>query len=52
MIFIPAVSLVEWLFTTWLVTGQILFLLIPVLGIVCFSYIVAKRLVPLLRGRT
>jgi Fe-S oxidoreductase len=36
--------------TSWLVTGRILFLLIHILGVVCFSYIVAKRLVPLIRG--
>jgi Fe-S oxidoreductase len=31
-------------------TGHILFLLIHLLGIACFTYIVAKRLVPLLRA--
>jgi len=36
--------------TSWLVTGRILFLIIHVLGIVCFAYIVAKRMVPLLRA--
>ncbi|MGB7847907.1 MAG: (Fe-S)-binding protein, partial [Candidatus Acidiferrum sp.] len=36
--------------TSWLATGRILFLLIHVLGLACFSYIVARRLVPLLRG--
>ena len=36
--------------TSWLVTGRILFLTIHLLGVVCFSYIVAKRLVPLIRG--
>ena len=36
--------------TSWLATGRILFLLIHLLGVVCFAYIVAKRLVPLLRG--
>ncbi len=36
--------------TSWLVTGRILFLLIHLLGVACFSYIVAKRLVPLIRG--
>src|SRR5579872_4394139 len=30
------------------VTGRLLFLLIDLLGVACFSYIVAKRLVPLL----
>jgi Fe-S oxidoreductase len=33
-----------------LVTGRILFLTIHLLGVVCFSYIVAKRLVPLVRA--
>ena len=36
--------------TSWLVTGQTLFLVIHLLGVAGFSYIVAKRLVPLLRG--
>ncbi|MGB7435285.1 MAG: (Fe-S)-binding protein [Candidatus Acidiferrum sp.] len=36
--------------TCWLVTGQTLFLLIHVLGIACFFYIAAQRLVPLIRG--
>ena len=36
--------------TSWLATGRILFLLIHLLGVVCFAYIVAKRLVPLIRG--
>ncbi len=36
--------------TSWLVTGRILFLLIHFLGVACFSYIVAKRLVPLVRA--
>ncbi len=36
--------------TSWLVTGRALFLLIHLLGIACFSYIVARRLVPLIRG--
>ena len=36
--------------TSWLVTGRILFLVIHLLGIALFSYIVAKRLVPLVRG--
>ena len=35
---------------SWLVPGRVLFLLIHLLGVVCFSYIVAKRLVPLIRG--
>ncbi len=36
--------------TSSLATGRILFLLIHLLGVVCFAYIVAKRLVPLIRG--
>ncbi len=36
--------------TSWLVSGRILFLVIHLLGIALFSYIVAKRLVPLIRG--
>src|SRR5271167_2003593 len=36
--------------TSWLVTGRVLFLLIHLLGVACFSYIVAQRLVPLIRG--
>ena len=34
----------------WLVPGRNLFLTIHVLGVACFIYIVAKRLVPLLRA--
>ncbi len=37
--------------TSWLVTGRILFLTIHILGVACFAYIVAKRLVPLLRAK-
>jgi Fe-S oxidoreductase len=33
---------------TWLVTGQTLFLSIHILGVVCFAYIVVRRLLPLL----
>ena len=36
---------------SWLVSGRILFFVIHVLGIACFSFIVAKRLAPLLRGQ-
>lgn len=36
----------------WLVPGRDLFLAIQVLGIACFVYIVAKRLVPLLRAQS
>ena len=36
--------------TSWLVAGRTLFLVIHILGVACFAYIVAKRLVPLLRA--
>jgi len=36
--------------TYWLIQGRTLFLVIHLLGIGCFSYIVAKRITPLLRG--
>jgi len=36
--------------TYWLISGQILFPIIHLLGVACFAYIVAKRLTPLLRG--
>ena len=38
------------LITDWLVPGRNLFLTIHVLGVACFFYIVAKRLVPLRRA--
>ena len=34
----------------WLVPSRVLFLTIHIIGIVCFAYIVAKRLVPLVRA--
>jgi len=37
--------------TYWFIQGQVLFLLIPLVGLLCFAYIAAKRLVPLLRGQ-
>ena len=37
--------------TSWLIPGRSLFLIIHVLGIACFGYIVAKRLVPLVRAQ-
>ena len=49
--FMQSVSLVKWLLATWLVTSQMLYALMPVLGVACFSYVVAKRLVPLLHGQ-
>ena len=36
--------------TYWLIQGRLLFLIIYLLGTACFSYIVARRLQPLLRG--
>lgn len=36
--------------TYWLIQGRVLFLTLYLSGIACFSYIVARRLAPLLRG--
>ena len=36
--------------TYWLIHGQVLFVTLNLLGIACFSYIVARRLTPLFRG--
>ncbi len=36
--------------TYWLIHGHVLFVVLNLLGIACFSYIVSKRLTPLLRG--
>src|SRR5208283_3292287 len=36
--------------TYWFIPGQALFLIINLLGLACFSYIVVKRLTPLIRG--
>ena len=36
--------------TDWLLPGRDLFLAIHILGVACFAYIVARRLVPLLRA--
>ena len=36
--------------TPWLASGRTLFLIIHLLGITSFAYIVARRLVPLLRA--
>jgi Fe-S oxidoreductase len=36
--------------TSWLVTGRTLFLLIHLLGLACFAYIIARRLIPLIQG--
>lgn len=36
--------------TYWFIQGSLLFLVIKILGLACFAYIVAKRLVPLMRG--
>ena len=37
--------------TLWSVAARIVFVLIPLVGIACFSYIVANRFVPLLRAQ-
>src|SRR5690242_18408189 len=34
----------------WFIPGHVLFTIIPALGLLCFAYIIAKRLVPLLRA--
>jgi Fe-S oxidoreductase len=36
--------------TYWLLPGRILFLIIPLLGVACFTYIIVKRIVPLVRS--
>ena len=36
--------------TYWVIPGHVLFLIVPLLGIACFSYIVVRRMAPLLRG--
>jgi Fe-S oxidoreductase len=36
--------------TYWLISGQVLFLIMNVLGLACFAYIVVIRLKPLVRG--
>lgn len=38
--------------TYWLVQGRVLFLVLHLLGLACFSYIVARRLTPLLRAQS
>ena len=37
--------------TSWLVAGRVLFTLLPLVGVGCFSYMLAKRLQPLLRAQ-
>ena len=37
--------------TYWLISGRILFSLIPLVGTACFAWIVAKRMVPLVRAQ-
>ena len=37
--------------TYWLIPGRILFLFTHLLGVVCFAWIVLKRLAPLRRGQ-
>ena len=34
----------------WFIPGQVLFAIIPLLGLACFAYIIAKRLAPLLKS--
>ncbi len=36
--------------TYWMLSGRLLYLAISILGLACFAYIVARRLVPLLRA--
>ena len=36
--------------TYWLIQGKMLYLVLHLLGLMCFSYIVARRLAPLVRG--
>ena len=36
--------------TYWLISGHVLFLTLNLLGLGCFSYIVVRRLTPLVRG--
>ena len=36
--------------TYWVVQGRVLFSIIPLLGIACFAYIMAKRVAPLLQS--
>jgi len=38
--------------TSWLAQGQALFLFLHVLGVACFAYIVARRLVPMIRAES
>jgi Fe-S oxidoreductase len=38
--------------TSWLAEGQMLFLIIDILGLGCFAFIVARRLVPLSRAQS
>src|ERR1022692_2820017 len=37
--------------TYWLITGRTLFLLFNLLGLACFFYIAARRILPLTRGQ-
>ena len=36
--------------TYWIVSGRLLFAIIPLLGMACFAFILLKRIAPLLRG--
>jgi hypothetical protein len=38
--------------TSWLTAGRTLIVIIQFLGIACFAYIVAKRMVPLVRAQS
>ena len=38
--------------TYWLVQGRVLFLFIHVVGLACFAYIIAKRLMPLVKAES
>jgi hypothetical protein len=37
--------------TYWLITGRTLFLLVNLLGLACFFYIAARRILPLMRSQ-
>ena len=36
--------------TYWFIQGRVLFLILHLLGVACFAYIVAKRMIPLMRA--
>jgi Fe-S oxidoreductase len=37
--------------TLWQIPGWLFYLFISILGVACFSYIIAKRMVPMIRGK-